>query len=332
MRPARLLALPPWERAFMQDIAAISQFLSAKYFGLRSRARRAIRQLRTPRYVLAVYSIMQNEAHVIREWMDIHLREGVEHFFLLDHGSTDDWRDRVKEHIRAGRVTVRRLPSEGSLDKLRVLNADFALDGAEWVILQDLDEFTYATGPIAIPQFLRRLPADVSQVSVPWVTFGSGGNLRQPTHLVAGCKRAEDIGLRPVLDDKERPWHVKSIVRARKLRRMHAHIHEVSGHTVLPVDDLTQIGGRFYIENRHALRIQDFRILQNHYIHQSLDYYCCKMKRRGYWLENNLGVKSYTMERFEREEEHLNAVENTLLLDRHRDYYGSAGKSLVQAA
>ncbi|WP_137177579.1 glycosyltransferase family 2 protein [Roseomonas sp. AR75] len=304
----------------MNIATALRDQLARRRSGLTWRLRRALRRIHhRPRHFLGIFAIMQNEAHVIREWMDIHLREGVQHFFLLDHGSTDDWRGQVADHIRAGRVTARTLPAEGSLDRLRVLHADFALDGAEWLILQDLDEFTHATGRLAMPDFLRRLPPDVSQVVVPWVVFGTAGNLRQPPGVVAGCTRAEDMALRAATRDADLPWHVKSIVRARDLRRMHAHIHEVAGRTVLPLDDLPEVGGRFYIENRHAQRIADFRILQNHYVHQSLDFYRRKMQRRGYWLETNRGVRSYTMERFEREEARLNAVRNTLLLDRHPD-------------
>jgi hypothetical protein len=90
------------------------------------------------------------------------------------------------------------------------------------------------------------------------------------------------------------------------------------------------VKGNFYVENRFAARLGEFRILQNHYIHQSLEFYRRKMERKGYWLENNRATKSYTMERFEREEARLNAVENRFLLDRHRDYYAGLGLALPE--
>lgn len=259
--------------------------------------------------------------------MDIHLREGFEHFFLLDHGSTDDWRDRIAEHIAAGRVTVRTLGSAaGSLDELRIEHAAFALSASEWVILQDLDEFTYANGAVPIADVLKALPDGTHQVVVPWVCFGTGGNLEQPAYVVEGCRHAEDMAARPGMPDSLRPWHVKSIFRSRYLRRMHTHIHDVAGRTVMPLAALTEVSSRFYIPNAHARQIGAFRILQNHYVHQSLDFYRAKMRRRGYWLETRRGVKSYTEERFEREEPLLNAVRNDTLFERHLGYYQRAGE------
>jgi hypothetical protein len=286
------------------------------------------RLFHAPRHYLSIYAIFQNEAHIIREWMDLHWREGIEHFFLLDHGSTDDWRDRIAAHVAAGRVTVRSLASgAGGLDQLRVEHAEFALRDSEWVVLQDLDEFTYANGTTSIAGWLKALPADVHQVVVPWICFGTGGNLRQPDQVVKECRRSEDMAARPRLSDQERPWHVKSIFRARYLRRMHTHVHDVSGRTVLPVDALTAVSSRFYIANALAHDVAAFRILQNHYVHQSLDFYRAKMQRRGYWLETRRGVKSYTEERFEREEPLLNAVPNDTLFERHRAYYEAHGSA-----
>lgn len=56
-------------------------------------------------------------------------------------------------------------------------------------------------------------------------------------------------------------------------------------------------------------------------MHQSLEFYRRKMERRGYWLEINRGEKSYTMEKFERDEQVINAVENRLLFEKHKEYY-----------
>lgn len=298
-------------------------FILNKYYGIRNRTRRyARRYTHKPKYFLSIYSIMQNESRILKEWIDIHLREGFEHFFLVDHASTDDWRSKLAPYIQKGLVTVKTLRSaKGDVTKIRADHADFALDRSEWIMQQDLDEFTYSTDNRSIAEFLRQLPSDIHQVAVPWVTFGTGGNLAHPDKVVSACLKCEDMALRPHLPDSERPWHVKSMFRSRFLERMNVHMHDVSGKTILPLDEIVEAHGRFFVENRHAARLGDFRILQNHYIHQSLEFYRRKMDRKGYWKENNRGMKSYTMERFDREEAFLNAASNTFLFEKHRDYY-----------
>ncbi len=271
-----------------------------------------------PRHHLAVYAIMFNEAHILREWIDAHLREGVEHFFLLDHGSTDGSADVIADHIAAGRVTVQRLGhNSGSLDRLRAQHAEPALTASEWLLVQDLDEFTYCTRPgRTVTDYLRTLPADVAQVAVPWVLFGSAGNVAQPASVIRSCARSEDMGLRAGLSDAERPWHVKSIVRSRQLQALHVHMHAVRGQTIVPNRERTVVSGHFFIPNRLAAELDSFELLQNHYVHQSWAFFLQKMQRKGYMLEQTAGKPSYTDERWVREEGLINAVENTQLLER----------------
>jgi hypothetical protein len=121
-----------------------SALRSAKAFARKALTRARRRLLHRPRHFLAIYAVFQNEAHILREWIDIHRREGVEHFFLLDHGSEDGWRDVIAADIAAGHVTVRSIPASGGHDHARTVHAEMALHAAEWVMVQDLDEFTYA--------------------------------------------------------------------------------------------------------------------------------------------------------------------------------------------
>lgn len=274
-----------------------------------------------PKYFLCIYTIFQNEARFLKEWLDLHMREGIEHFFLVDHGSSDDWLPVVRPYIDRGIVTVKSLgTSAGSNDRLRMEHADFALDATEWLLVQDIDEFTFSVQEKSIAEFLRGLPADVHQVAVPWVLFGTGGNDTQPPHVVPTCTRSEDLRLRATLDDSVRPWTVKSILRPRYLRHMRVHVHDVVGRTVVANSTLDEVRSKFFIPNRLAAD-DSMLILQNHYVFRSKEFYKIKMARSGYWKEQNRGVKTYTWEVFEREEAVLNAVENRRLFEKHRDYY-----------
>ena len=60
------------------------------------------RLLTPPKYKLVVVAIFKNEAVAMREWLQHYMRQGVEHFYMIDNGSTDDW----KSQIEGAPVTV----------------------------------------------------------------------------------------------------------------------------------------------------------------------------------------------------------------------------------
>ena len=57
------------------------------------------------RYDLAIVAILKNEAPYLREWLDYHLLAGVEHFYLYDNDSTDDYDEIIAPYVAAGLVT-----------------------------------------------------------------------------------------------------------------------------------------------------------------------------------------------------------------------------------
>lgn len=187
-----------------------------------------------PPFFLAALAVMRNEAPIIREWMETHLREGVEHFYLIDHGSTDAWCERVADHLATGRITV--IPGRGgNVDDVRADCAGAALRGCEWLLILDLDEFTYARGASTIADFLRTVPQDVAQVKVPWLMFGTSGNIEQPRSVVGSCRMRESLDSRP-----DQRWLVKAVIRPHRLLLFKIHAHTVYGRTVAPLPGLPE--------------------------------------------------------------------------------------------
>ena len=55
---------------------------------------------------LTVVGIFKNEGHIIREWIEHYLREGVDNFVLIDNGSTDDYQNQIGEFVENGKVSI----------------------------------------------------------------------------------------------------------------------------------------------------------------------------------------------------------------------------------
>ena len=49
-------------------------------------------------YSISVLAMFKNESSTIKDWIDHYLAEGVEHFYLIDNGSTDDTTDKISRY------------------------------------------------------------------------------------------------------------------------------------------------------------------------------------------------------------------------------------------
>jgi len=45
---------------------------------------------------LSIVAVFKNEAHILKEWIDHYMNQGVDHFYLIDNGSTDDYKDTLQ--------------------------------------------------------------------------------------------------------------------------------------------------------------------------------------------------------------------------------------------
>ena len=130
-------------------------------------------------YDLAIVAILKNEGHYLKEWLDYHLLAGVDHFYLYNNDSTDDYDAIIAPYVAAGLVTTEKI-SGGSA---QFAAYDFAVRDYRFlcrrVAFIDLDEFIYpknTTGTIGatLDRILSRFP-DASGVAINWQLFGSNG-------------------------------------------------------------------------------------------------------------------------------------------------------------
>merc|ERR1719343_610961 len=111
----------------------------------------------------------------LAEWISHYRWQGASHFYLIDNGSTDDWKDKVKDFedlMTVKRDEKRHIQKSVYNSLLPTLQKNHPND---WVLIVDLDEFLYARPPETIPSYLSMTPHDISQVLVNWKMFGSSG-------------------------------------------------------------------------------------------------------------------------------------------------------------
>jgi hypothetical protein len=143
-------------------------------------------------YYLSVFAMLKNEAHIIVEWVEHHLAHGVDHLYLVDDGSTDNFHVLIAPYVADGTVTVYQndVVCE-TTDRQCAIYRKFAQVGAlrasTWLAFIDLDEFLWSPGVVDVKQMVRRYDDEgYDQLRVPWLTFGANGHMDQPNSVVTG--------------------------------------------------------------------------------------------------------------------------------------------------
>lgn len=138
------------------------------------------------KYYLSICAIFRNEAPYLLEWIEFHRFMGVEHFYLYNNLSNDDYLSVLKNYIDSGLVTLRDWPemwrretqSNAYMDCLERYRNE-----SRWIAFIDLDEFLFAPNAESLPDVLseyERFPGIV----VNWQVYGSSGHKKKPEGLV----------------------------------------------------------------------------------------------------------------------------------------------------
>lgn len=129
-------------------------------------------------YDLAIVAILKNEGHYIKEWLDYHLLAGVDHFYLYDNDSSDDYNEIIAPYIKAGLVTSKIISGESAQFAAyddAVLNYRFHCRHMAFI---DLDEFIFPKSNQSISKVIDEILSccpNASGLVINWQLFGSNG-------------------------------------------------------------------------------------------------------------------------------------------------------------
>lgn len=163
---------------------------------------------------VAVGAIFKNESHIIEEWIKHYLKEGVDLFVLIDNGSSDNYQQTIEKY----RNWCILYKDERRYMQNQHYNTYITrhLNGIDWLIIVDLDEFVYSRGLYrTIKEYLVTLPESVTQIRVLWKIFGSSFYIFQPPEVIPYFlyrKTTEEVG----------NWY-KSIMRVKYLKSIGLH-------------------------------------------------------------------------------------------------------------
>jgi hypothetical protein len=133
------------------------------------------RPIEEKKYKVSICGIFKNEAQYLDEWICYHLLVGVNHFYMYNNNSEDDYLSVLQKYIDQGVVTlVQWEKNQAQMEAYRDCIDRFA-DETNWLGFIDIDEFINPIDYDDIYSFLKRFEKKYGSVLIYWKFFGTSG-------------------------------------------------------------------------------------------------------------------------------------------------------------
>jgi hypothetical protein len=229
------------------------------------------------KYFLSIVAIFKNEENILIEWLEHYLMEGVEHFYLIDNGSTDGYQKIIERYVKEKLVDINidSTPHK-QIEHYNSYYLDKVKKESKWVMIVDLDELIYSRKQFkSISCYLKSLQSNIAQVYVPWKIFGSSGYIEQPSKCI------DNFIMRTQYNHKKNHGMVdtekiltKTIVKTEYLTKMTIHCAITNGNNIIEITSDNQIissGDTYKYINEGIL--ENSVLHCNHYPIQSYEYF-----------------------------------------------------------
>ena len=128
-------------------------------------------------YDLAVVAIMKNEAPYVKEWLDYHLAAGVDHFYIYDNESPDNFKEVLQPYIDAGIVTYKFFPGVGRQIEAYIEAFKAYRFFCRYMAFIDADEFIFPQNTnksiVEVTDEILNSVQDSAALEIQWMMYGS---------------------------------------------------------------------------------------------------------------------------------------------------------------
>ena len=253
-------------------------------------------------YDLAIVAIFKNEAPYLKEWLDYHLTAGVEHFYLYNNDSSDNYQEVLAPYVESNLVTLANISGRG----MQMPAYDDAIENyrfdCRYMAFIDLDEFIYPKSARSIAEVADEIfLEDTAALGINWQLFGSNGQETADYSrgvLERFTRRAPSDW---IFKNNEDLYHdgniyIKSIVNPRCVN------YFLGPHYAIYFEDLKSInaeGVETFQAGSHPISAD--KIVINHYYIKSREEFELK-RRRGKCFSTNKEYAAKTFQTYDRNE------------------------------
>jgi len=135
------------------------------------------------KYEVSICLIFKNEAAYLKEWIEYHLLIGVDHFYLYNNLSEDNYMEILAPYIEKGLVTLTEWPVKYAQIAAYEDCYNRCKDETHWLGYIDADEFVNLQRDNSIKVFLLRYKVFPS-ILLCWKMFGTSGIVKEPKNYL----------------------------------------------------------------------------------------------------------------------------------------------------
>lgn len=176
-----------------------------------------------PKYYLSICAIFRNEARFLPEWIEYHRLCGVDHFYLLNNLSDDDYQTVLKPYLDKGIVELYEWPYHGSNQKQwnKIQCSAYSKilkekkNETSWLAIIDTDEFLVSLKASDLKTLLKSYEP-YGGLAINWQLFGTSNVEKIPEN-----KSVIGTLLHRAPENHPTNHFFKSIVQPKKVKKNH---------------------------------------------------------------------------------------------------------------
>lgn len=196
-------------------------------------------------YNFSIAAVFKNEEKYIKEWIEHHLNRNVDHIYLIDDFSNDNYLDVIYPYMKKKYVTIIENHTEdseyGRQDRIYNNYLHNYARSSNWFGIIDIDEYLWSPYNLNLQTILNQLEKVNIEGIIIWnLVFGGNGHINQPDCIVDSFTKREDIlsKLKKYKFTKAaaqkyllQAYYCKQIVRTKNLKKFGVHTHNFEGFT-----------------------------------------------------------------------------------------------------
>jgi hypothetical protein len=147
------------------------------------------------KYKLSIGVFFRNEAPYLKEWLNHYLNRGVDHFYLINDFSEDNFLEILKPYKKY--ITLFNNKSKMTTSKQVGCYNRFLkpiLNETKWILICDIDEYIWNPSTLSIQNALDILEKNGSSYYlIDMILFGSNNYIKQPKCIVNSFTKRQAV-------------------------------------------------------------------------------------------------------------------------------------------
>ena len=280
----------PYENNIINFVRKIYWLLKSLYFKLKYKSVRCV--VVDKKYNVSICAIFKNEASYLREWLEFNHLVGIDHFYMYNNNSEDDYEIVLKPYIDKGWVTLVHWPHnqkqmESYMDCIEKYSKD-----TKWLGFIDIDEFIVPKSTDNIYDFLKNFE-NRGSVNIYWRLYGTSGLMDRDLN---GLVTEDFTVCWPKYCDIGKCFYNTAFSFNQNSKKRSCLHHRFwanyKGHDIPPVN----IFGHVCVGGRNIADSANFPIQINHYFTKSYKEYAMKRAKGDVYFKINPHDEEYFYE------------------------------------